>query len=208
MKLTIFGANGKVGQIVVTEALRRGHEVTAFVHSSSSFADNPNLRIVKGDVHSQSDIRTGAEGSEAIISALGSWHTPSKDIVTSAVHHLIPIMKTLKIRRIVTVTGAGALLASDHPNIFDRLQHFVIKLAAPKILFDGEEHMRLLSESDLAWTVVRSPVMNTKGSTGYQLGLKYPLPWQTINRAAVARCLLDLAESADWSKQAPVITRP
>lgn len=207
MKLLVLGANGKVGQMVVAEALRREHSVRAFVHSHSPLPPHPDLEIVTGDVHNETDVQNAARGCDAIVSTLGSWHTKQKDIVTSAVRSLVPIMEASGPKRIVTVTGAGALLPTDRPNVFDRLQHTLIALIQPKILRDGEEHMRLLAASSLDWTAVRSPIMNNHGSTDYTLRAAFPMPWQTINRGAVAKALVDLAESGNYIGQAPVIAR-
>ncbi|MCA9325223.1 NAD(P)H-binding protein, partial [Candidatus Saccharibacteria bacterium] len=74
---------------------------------------------------------------------------------------------------------------------------------APKVLRDGEDHLAILSKSDLDWTVVRSPVMTGGSGVGYKLqdspnGL-------LINRSAVAKAMVDLVETNAWVKQAPYI---
>lgn len=55
MKLTVFGATGRTGRYIVSQALDAGHEVTAFVRSRVKLADQQDLsreqlRIVEGDV--------------------------------------------------------------------------------------------------------------------------------------------------------------
>ena len=39
MKIAVIGANGKSGQLLVKEALSRGHDVTAIVRKPSSNSD-------------------------------------------------------------------------------------------------------------------------------------------------------------------------
>jgi putative NADH-flavin reductase len=196
MRIVIFGANGRVGNLVVKEALKRGHKVSAFVHSRSSFDYNPSLKIVKGDIYNPKDVENAVKGSDAVISALGSWGTPKKDILTTGMKNIIPAMQNNKTKRIVSLTGSDALAPGDTKTLIYILSHFTLSRLAPKILKDGETHIKLLSDSDLNWTVVRSPVMNSR-----------PKPWSTINRKSVALAMLDLAESNKNVKSAPHIIR-
>jgi putative NADH-flavin reductase len=42
MRITVFGAAGNAGSKIVTEALSRGHEVTAAVRSEADFDQLPS----------------------------------------------------------------------------------------------------------------------------------------------------------------------
>jgi len=208
MQITVLGANGKVGRLVVRQLLESGYEVVAFVHRASSLPEHPKLKIIQGDIHSAAAIAQAVMGSTAVISTLGSWHTPDKDVLSSAIQHLVPAMRAQGIRRIVSLTGAGAFASGDSPNVFDRFQHILMNAAASKILRDSEEHIRLLSESDLDWTVVRSPVMNERGKPRqFVLNNKRPSAWATIHRQAVAASMIEQIESREHSRQAPFICR-
>ncbi len=207
MRITVFGASGKVGQQVVALALDKGYEVTAFTHSHQPFAAQKRLKIVTGDVGDRTDIRTALEASEAVISTLGSWHTKTKHVLTSGMESIIPAMEEQGIQRIITLTGAGALWSGDQPNTFDKLNHALLKLIAPKILLDGEIHLQLLTASELEWTCVRSPVMTGSSRSRYSLRTKLPSPFATIPRAAVAHCLVDQLEDQGHIHAAPIIRR-
>ncbi len=50
MRITVFGANGKIGRIVVAKLLEEGHYVKAFVHGRNFFDSNPKLGVVIGGV--------------------------------------------------------------------------------------------------------------------------------------------------------------
>jgi putative NADH-flavin reductase len=50
MKLIVFGATGLLGSRLVTEALRRGHEVTASAREPSAMSDLEGVRAVPADV--------------------------------------------------------------------------------------------------------------------------------------------------------------
>jgi putative NADH-flavin reductase len=206
MKVTVFGANGKVGRLVVAEALRRGHHVTAFVHSKP-LSQQERLRIIKGDVRDLDSVNQAIDQCDAVISTLSSWGTPTKDILSKGMRSIIPIMERRGIKRIVSLTGSGANVGSDKFTVIDRLSHAAFTLAAPKIMRDSEAHIRLLERSSLDWTVLRSPVMNERGEPSHILSKKRSLAWQTIHRNAVAHALVDLAEHPEWYRQAPFISR-
>ena len=208
MQITIYGASGKVGRLVVELALERGYQVVAFVHSSPPFTEHNNLRIVKGDIYNAKDVATAVKGSEAVISTLGSWGTPKKDVLTSGMQHIIPAMQSSGMRRIISLTGSDARAAGDSKSLIHRFSHTAAKIGAGKILADGERHIMLLEESDLDWTVVRSPIMNNRGDAPkFALTNERPMPWATINRRSVAQCMVDLSCSSEHQQEAQYITR-
>jgi putative NADH-flavin reductase len=207
MRVTVFGASGKVGRQVVALALDKGYAVTAFTHSRNPFGKRENLRVVSGGITDQLAVGQALEDSDAVISALGSWHTESKRVLTCGMDIIIPLMEEQGIRRIITLTGGAALWDGDKPNIFERLNHSLLRLLAPKILNDGEEHLRLLAASKLDWTCVRSPVMTRGLRAEYRLRPKLASPFATIPRAAVAHCLVDQLQARDYLKSAPIIYR-
>jgi putative NADH-flavin reductase len=207
LQITVFGAAGHVGQQVVTKALAEGHTVQVFVHRHNPFGDATGVTMIQGDIVDAAAVKKALQGSEAAISALGSWHTKSKDIVQTGMQTIIPAMQELGIKRLITVTGAGALWEHDTPGAVDKLNHTLLGIGAGKILADGEAHLRLLEASGLDWTCLRSPIMTNKDSTRYRLTLKLPMPWASIPRHAVSQCLVDQLESKKWQRQAPVIRR-
>ena len=208
MQITVFGASGKVGGRVVELALERGYTVIAFVHSHDPFVGTPNLIVKKGNIYRGEDIEDAIKGSEAVVSCLGSWGTKKRNVLTSAMKNIIPTMQNQKIARIVTLTGSGAN-APDHKAgvIYKLMMKLLAPFPAGKVFSDGEQHMRLLAETDLQWTTLRSPVMNNFGKKDYRLSLKAGLPLATINREAVATAMLDELEKADFAQQAPIIHR-
>lgn len=208
MRITVFGASGKVGRLVVAGALERGYHVTAFVHSTPQSFKHKNLTVVQGDIYEADSVTQAIKGSNVVVSALGSWGTSGKDVLSVAMQHIIPVMQELNISKVISLTGAGAEAAGDRPPFFITASRPFMKIAAGKILRDGERHIELLAESKLDWTVVRSPIMTGHGDAAdYKLVFEYPKPWQTVNRQSVAEAMVDLIESAEYNRQAPFIVR-
>jgi putative NADH-flavin reductase len=207
MQVTVLGANGKVGQLVVQYLLDDGYQVVALVHRQNSLRRHARLRVQRGDIHISSDIAEALQGSKAVVSCLSSWHASEKDILSSAIQNLVPVMRIEGISRIVSLTGAGAFTTGDRRDPIDRLGHAFFNTIAPKVLRDAEDHISLLRDSNLEWTVVRSPVMTESGKRKYELQAEPPAAWQTIHRHAVARCLADQVDSRLYLQEAPFIVR-
>lgn len=207
-QITVFGANGRIGSRVVKLLLSKQYKVVAFVHGQHDFDHNPNLKVIKGDIYNKSDVLKAIKGSEAVVSTLGSWGAPRKDVLTAGMNAIIPAMEAQNVHRIVTLTGSDARVPDDKPSIFHKLSHAFFGAAAPKIMLDGEEHMRLLRSSTLDWTTLRSPVMNDSGfSAEFRLRMHLPGIFATINRDAVANAVVWLAETGEYNHKAPVIYR-
>lgn len=207
MTIIVFGANGKVGSRVVETLLNRGHTVIAFVHSKHAQKERKNLSFYTGDVKNQRDVTTAMKGADAVMSALGSWGTPTKDIVSSGMRTIIPAMQELGIRRIISLTGSGAIAPGDRLGIAGKLAHMLFSLTAHKILEDGEKHIALLAASGLDWTVIRSPIMKNSDDTSYILTDKLPGMLETISRQSVANAMVDQLENTEFTAQAPHIHR-
>ncbi len=209
MIITVFGASGKVGRLVTKKLLDDKHTVVVFVHRSSPFKETNHLVVIRGDIHNVDDVHKAIKGSDAVISTLGSWGTKPKDIVSSGIANILKSASENKIKRIVSLTGSDAIASGDRSSLFGNLLHFFIKISpARKILADGEKHIKLLEESELDWTVLRSPVMNNKGNPNdFILSEVKPKFWQTINRQAVANAIVGLVENEGYHHQAPYIKR-
>lgn len=200
--IVIFGANGKVGRLVVEYALADGYNVTAFVHRRNNLSKHPHLRIVHGDIYEQLDVENAIKGADVVLSTLGSWGTSKKNVLFSAMANIIPAMKHERIKRIISLTGAEARALGDELGVIHQAAHFALGFVAGKVLRDGERHIKLLEQSGLDWTVIRSPIMSSDESLDYRLSNKRPLPWVTVSRRAVARAMVDQIGSERVTSQA------
>lgn len=208
MKVVVLGANGRVGSQVVAELLTRGHRVIACVHGDSRLESNPNLQIAQVDIYDPASVAVALSEADAVVSALGSWGTKRKDVLTEGMKSIIPAAEQSNITRIVSLTGADARASTDHRTVIHTLTRFVFSILAGKVLHDGEEHIKLLEKSSLNWSIVRSPVMKSDGPHTYTLDSKRPMPWHSIPRTAVVQAVCDLVESPDeHMASAPFIHR-
>lgn len=187
--------------------VERGHTVTAYVHVTG-VAKQAGVTEAAGDIRMGERVVEALEGADLVVSTLGSWGTKHQDILSTGMSHIIPAMESRQLLRIVSLTGADANAPGDTQGLIHHLAHRLFLTTAPRIMRDSERHIQLLSDSRLDWTVLRSPVMTETGDAGrYQLSRYRPYPWQTVHRASVARALVDLLDSTDYSQAAPYIAR-
>jgi uncharacterized protein len=105
-KIALFGTSGETTQRLVTEALRRGHNITAIVGNETEFTmKHPNLKVVKGDVRKKEDVKKYASGHDVVICV----HEPSQ---TNPREH-VDITRSV----IEGVKGSGIhnLVSTAHP---------------------------------------------------------------------------------------------
>lgn len=206
-RIAVFGANGRVGSLVVNLLLEKGYAVTAFVYKDDGSLDTKSVRVVQGDVHDATAVKEALADADVVMSTLGSWGTPTKDIVSAGMRAIIPLMQQHGLKRVISLTGAESRALGDSLSLIHRVMYVGISIGAGKILRDGEDHIAQLEKSGLDWTVIRSPVMNETGSQNYTLSMSRCLPWQTIHRHAVARSLVDQLEATEFIGKSPFINR-
>ncbi len=207
MKIVVFGASGKVGRLVVDELLAKDYQVTAFIYGESPFKESNNLKVVTGNVKSLDDVQSAIDGQDVVVSTLGSWGTKSKDILSKGIVNIISGMKKENITRVVSLTGSDAFIPGEKPKYIRNISHALLSVVAKKIMDDGEIHIEKLLESELDWTVVRSPLMSDNGSEKYNLNDSPCLPWETINRLSVARSMVKILEEDLFFRESPFIHR-
>lgn len=194
-----------MGRLVVDRLLADGHTVTVFVHKSSAFIASDQLKIIKSDVHNAAFVEAAVHGADAVISALGSWHTPVKDILSAAMSAVVPAMQKEGITRVISLTGSAAWAPGDHISFGNKVSHKVFNIIAKDIIRDSETHLKLLVDSGLDWTVIRSPIMKDSASDDYVLNTSMPGNLEKVSRQAVAKAMVDQLHDARFIKLAPHI---
>ena len=207
MKVTVFGASGRVGKKVVALLLAGGHEVVAVVHSQNPFESQKGLKVVTLDVHNEVKVAEVISGSQVVLSCLSNWGSKKGDVLTAAMKAVVPAMKKAGVKRVVSLTGNAAFTPEDRPSLLQKANRSMLAKIAPKVLQDGEVHMAVLRQSELDWTVLRSPVMNELGKVQYKLKSQLSGGTATIHRDAVARAMVEQVGDTKWIGKTPTIWR-
>lgn len=194
MDITIFGANGRVGKLVVRRALDRGHQVRAFVHSCDPFDEHEQLSVSAGDVVDAEAVERAVEGADAVISTLGAFRRGTGPVLAPGLLTITQAMRRYRAPRLVTLTGAGVTRPGQRNGARAHLNRFVLTLMDRTAVLDAEKALEIVAATDLAWTTVCAPTISADGSDGYVLTEQMPSLLAKVSGPAVAASLVALAE--------------
>ena len=181
MKIALIGGSGFVGSAVLTEALSRGHYVTAIVRNPDNIkTKNPNLKIVKADALKENEIEEAVKGNNIVISAYNSgWTNP--DIYNEFIKGSLSIQEAVKksgVKRLIVVGGAGSLYTSQNIQLVDTPQFPAEWKEGAKA---ARDYLNILKkEQGLQWTFLSPAVEMHHGTSGlrkgsYRSGLENPV---------------------------------
>lgn len=107
MKIAVVAANGRVGRLVVKEAVDKGYEVVAFVRNEDKTL---GIQAVEKDIM---DLKSeDFKGFDAVISAFGVWEEKKFGQQSTVIEHLADTLSNSETRLLI-VGGAGSLYTDE-----------------------------------------------------------------------------------------------
>jgi putative NADH-flavin reductase len=185
-------------------ALSAGHEVTVLVRDPRKLTQpQKGLRVIEGDARWGSDVANAVQGTDVVISALGS----GDDTVTLFGRNAIAAMERVGVKRIVSLVGASVVVPGDPSSMSIRMLRLITRLFGGTMLKDGEVHARELAASHLDYTLVRPPRLTEGAASGrIQHDLTLPLgPTSSISRVDLAAFLLEVVVERRYVRAAPMV---
>lgn len=211
MKIVLIGASGFVGSHLLTEALQRGHQVTAVVrHPEKITVSHPNLTVKKGDVLNEDEVAALVAGQDAVISAYNpGWHNPR--IYEEFLEGAQAIQRGVKkagVKRLLTIGGAGSLEIAPGVQLVDTPQ-FPAEYKAGATA--ARDYLNILKqETDLDWTflspaILMHPGIKTGRTGKYRTGTNQPVfndkQESTISVEDLSVAILDEIENSQFIRQ-------
>ena len=194
MRLLIVGATGGTGRELVSQALDRGHEVTALARNPAKIQlQHENLKVVRGDVLDEVSIDAAVAGQDAVLSALGHkrWFYPNR-ILSDGTRNVLRAMEKHGIRRFVCETALGVGESWWRMGLYYTL--FVIPVILPWYFLDKRRQESVIRESSVDWVIVRPGALTNGPARGVRRhGFKVGNPLWTVRipRADVAEFMLN-----------------
>ncbi|MFJ6760450.1 NAD(P)-dependent oxidoreductase [Streptomyces sp. NPDC091273] len=210
MQLTVLGATGPIGQLVLQQALAAGHRVTVLVRDAARLAqrDEEHVGVVIGDAASAADVEEAARGSQALICALGPGKDYKSTLATRTAGPVLEAMAAAGVGRLVWLSALGSGDTTRRQSLF---QAWAAKLVMGRLMADKGIADETIARSDRDWTIAL-PVMFGNGQTTADYKT-IPLDGTQgrvggrINRADVADFLLSAATSDLWVRRRVILTR-
>ena len=135
-----IAANGKAGQLIVKEALERGHDVTVFVRSENRTPAKKAVIKYIMELTAQD-----LEGFDAVVDAFGAWTPETLPQHSTTLAHLSDILSGTDTRLLV-VGGAGSLYLNP--------EHTLTVAQTPDFPEAFKPLTELRERKDVRWTYI------------------------------------------------------
>lgn len=150
MKIAVVAANGKVGQLIVEEVVKRGHDVTAIVRYENK---TQAQHLLKKDLFGLT--KEDLAGYDVVVTAFGAWTSETLPLHSKSIEYFNDLLAGTSTRFLV-VGGAGSLYIDKEKKV--RLVDTAEFPAEYKPLASAQaDELDLLrTKKDLNWTFVSS----------------------------------------------------
>jgi putative NADH-flavin reductase len=177
---------------------------------------SPRIKVFEGRPSDPIALDNAMNGTEAVLTALNiSRYTDfpwaklrsPKDLLSKVMSYIIALCPKHNVKRVITVSAWGAAESRKEIPVWFRwfIEHSNIKYP----YLDHAEQEKLLTESDLDWTIVR-PAGLTNSNKEKKIKVSFnssPKPGLLISRKNVARFMLDSLEQNSYIRQLPTISQ-
>jgi putative NADH-flavin reductase len=198
MNLFILGATGKTGGVLVADAVPRGHHVTTFGRSPFSGAYKGQVLNLSGNPMSEEELADALPGNDAVLSVLGTRGLGATSVLEDSSRATIAAMRTAGVKRLIILSSA---LLDKNIGVVNRI---VARTLLRHFSSDQRAMEKLVTASDLDWTVLRPPRMTDSAPDGQSTAMLGEPPdssGMTITKEEVARVMLDTAENRRYIRE-------
>jgi putative NADH-flavin reductase len=166
-KIIVFGATGATGKLVVEQALKAEHQVTVIVRNPSAFLlRHRKLNIIQGDVLQLNTFEKKMHGQDVVVYCLGTRKRGPTNVYSKGISNIMEAMQEKNINRLICLSAIAVIV----PPKISRVMKFVTKNILQRLFRPMYADMllmeKILSESNLNWTVIRPPWLRNARHTG------------------------------------------
>ena len=203
MRIVVFGANGRSGQALCSQALKRGHGVVAYVRDKAKMADaDPQIVVVQGDLEDGNTMREAFNGADAVVLALGTTDRKPNTVLSDGTRRIMAAMEAVDVDRIAAITSMGC--GDSKAQVNSWIMRLVIRTFAKEIWADKDRQEAAIKASNLDYLIVRPGGLTNKPATGSWTELhagEYSKGSQMIPREDVATYILNRLESPQLGRE-------
>lgn len=205
-KIAVLGGTGKAGNYLIDQLILQGYQIKALVRNPEKLKQtSPLLEKITGNARNYEAVYSLLQGCDAVISTIG----PSKrepDTCSIATGHIIKAMRACNIKRYIELAGLAVDTPTDKKGFFTNLLVKIMRLFFKDIIDDRQKDYRLLSESDLDWTLVRSSMIELTDSKRVVKTSLVDSPGRKVSSTDLALFMITQLSDAQFIHKAPFIS--
>lgn len=209
MKITLFGATGAAGRLVLERALAAGHEVTAYVRDAGKLPATARLTVIEGQLDDAAAIDGAVVGQDAVISLLGPKGSSEGLPVSKGTALIVAAMQRHGVKRLVATATPSARDPNDRFSLPFALAVVMIRTLVRGAYDDIVATAAVIRSSKLDWTLARLPML-AEPKPGATVHAGYVgdgrLRLFSLSRNALADFLLAEATDPRWTGKAPALS--
>jgi uncharacterized protein YbjT (DUF2867 family) len=204
MKLCVFGATGRTGRQLVRKGLAAGHVVVAPVRTPDRLeVDSDRLEVIRADVldpGSLSRLREHRDIDHVVI-ALGSKKLWGDRVRSEGTRNILASLGELDLRpRIWVISAVGVGESWKQLSLVNKL---FARILLPAVMNEHDKQEQVVRASGFPYTLLRPcGLISTSDEGRYRIQDSGVLERSTIERSAVAACLLDNLGNQQWVDRA------
>ena len=210
MKIALLGSTGFVGTVLLKKAITQGHQLKVLVRSPEKLNGAKNkVEIVHGDMFSPATLASLVQGVDVVISVAGPPMNGKFDVEkhARATQDLVYAMKSAKVNRLITITGAAAEVPGQKLGFKQSLLRFVLgTFVRPDVIKVKDMELKTIAESGLNWTVLRPPLIGSGNPTGNVAASDSDMTGMKIDVEDITDFILSLLKTKEWDRKAPIIS--
>lgn len=209
MKILLLGSSGRTGKLVIEEAIRRGHKISAIARDPEKLKDY-QIDITQGTPYDFDTVEKALAGCEAVINTLNisrksdnPWAglVSPKDLISKSATNAVSAMKEAGIMRYIALSTIGAGSSWKSTPIILKL---IVSLSNLKYAFrDHGKQEEILQNSTIEYTICRAPMLsseiNTKGAVGVKEGENPPK--MVLSRNSAAEFFIKIIENKEYVRE-------
>lgn len=206
-KVAVIGGTGKSGKYLVKQLLDQDFQIKVLVRNPERLLNhNSFVEVIIGDANDYEVIRTLLKGCDAVISALGLGIPPSEPTIFSqATQNIIRAMNEYNVSRYIVLTGLNVDASLDKKGAKTKSATEWMYANYPKSTADRQLEYKILSDSNIDWTLVRLPMIEqTDVSYTTKISL-VDCPGDKVSATDLIFFLIDQITDNNYIRKAPFI---
>jgi len=216
MKILILGATGRMGRLVLEEALNQGHKINCLVREPGKIKlSHANLKILQGTPAQIADLENAMKGCNNIISTLNisrkndfPWsklRTPPT-FLSKVAKNILAASKNNRIDRLIVCSAWG--VSETKKDIPFWFKWFIENSNIGVAYKDHKRQENIIKSSELNWTIVRpTGLTNFKRERNIVESFNNsPKPKLTISRINAAKYIVNAMSKNGLIRKTPVIS--